>query len=310
MTQRARGAAWSLVCAILAAAMTALGGSKTAASGQKASSPHRASITQNLDCANCHSQTSWKVDGSISAGQGGFDHARTGFPLSGRHRAAGCVDCHHSERPASRACVSCHSDAHQRLLGQACDRCHTATSWSDVSGIRLHRSTRLPLSGMHVLAACSECHVRSSENTWRGVPADCYACHAGDYARSDIHPLHRGVPGDASKPALPKNCAGCHRTTGWTPAFAPIAFRFREQPGVASQAQALSRFQHDAVFPLSFGKHRRVPCADCHVNERAPRLVQCTGCHAHDAARLATQHRNLGPVGAACLACHPGGSPR
>lgn len=310
MTRRPRGAAWLLAGAVLVAAVTALGGPPPAGSGQKAASPHRASITQDLDCSSCHGQTSWKMDDNVSAARGGFDHARTGFPLSGRHRAAGCVDCHHSDRPASRECVSCHSDAHQRQLGQACDRCHTATSWSDVSGIRLHRTTRLPLSGMHVLAACSECHVKASENTWRGAPADCYACHAGDYARTDIHPLHRGVPGDASKPALPKNCAGCHRTTSWAPAFAPLAFRFREPPGVASQAQALTRFQHDAVFPLSFGKHRRVPCADCHLNEGAPRLVQCTGCHAHSPARLATQHRNRGPVGTACLVCHPGGSPR
>jgi len=310
MTQHAHGAAWLLACSVLVGAMTALGRPQPGASGQKFASPHRASITQNLDCSSCHTQMSWKMAGSVSAGQGGFDHASTGFPLSGRHRSAGCDDCHHSERPASRECVSCHSDAHQRQLGQACDRCHNATSWSDVSGIRLHRTTRLPLSGMHALAACSECHVRASENTWRGVPADCYACHAGDYARPDIHPLHRGVPSDASKPALPKNCAGCHRTTSWTPAFAPLTFRFRETPGVTSQSQGLTRFQHDAVFPLSFGKHRRVPCADCHLDERAPRLVQCTGCHAHDSARLATQHRKLGPVGLACLLCHPGGSRR
>lgn len=305
-----RGAVWLLGCSVLVAAMTALARPQPAPGGQKLASPHRASITQDLDCSNCHTQTSWRMDRGVSAGQGGFDHARTGFPLNGRHRDAGCVDCHRSERSASRECVSCHSDAHQRQLGQACDRCHTATSWSDVSGIRLHRATRLPLSGMHVLAACSECHVRTSESSWRGVPADCYACHAGDYARTDIHPLHRGVPGDASKPALPKNCAGCHRTTSWTPAFAPLAFRFRAAPGVASQSQGLGRFQHDAVFPLSFGKHRRVPCADCHLDEQAPRLVLCTGCHAHDSARLATQHRKLGAVGAACLLCHPGGSAR
>lgn len=310
MTRRAPGLAWLLACAVLVAAVTAFAGPLTEEAGKKGASPHRASITQNLDCSNCHSQTSWKMTSGQAAGQSGFDHSRTGFPLTGRHRASGCVDCHKSERPASRECVSCHADAHQRQLGQACDRCHTASSWSDVSGIRLHRTTRLPLTGMHVLAACSECHVRASENTWRGVPADCYACHAGDYERGDIHPLHRGVPGDATKPALPKNCAGCHRTTSWSPAFAPRSFRFREGPTTASQAQPLTRFQHDARFPLSFGKHRGVLCADCHLSEQTPRLVQCTGCHAHDAARLAGQHRGLGAVGSACLLCHPGGARR
>ena len=264
---------------------------------------HHASITAQMECSSCHSQDSWDVHDE-KAGKSSFDHARTGFPLSGGHRAAVCADCHRADRVLTRECVGCHDDAHQRQLGQACDTCHSAASWASVSGIRVHRVTRLPLSGMHVLAACSECHVRASENQWRGVPADCYACHSGDYQRGDLHPLHRGVPGDPTKPALPKNCAGCHRTTAWSPAFAPALFRFR------AFTQPLAALQHDAVFPISSGKHRRIACPDCHVDERVPRLVACTGCHAHDAARLSTQHRTVGPVVSACLSCHPGGAKR
>jgi hypothetical protein len=297
---------WLVVVVVLVATVTALAG--PGAENPPKQRLHRASITEGLECSNCHTQTSWKM--GADAGASGFDHSRTGFPLTGRHRAAGCVACHASERAASRECVTCHDDAHQRQLGQACDRCHTASSWSDVSAVRLHRATRLPLTGMHALAACSECHVRASENTWRGVPADCYACHAGDYGRADIHPLHRGVPGDATKPALPKNCAGCHRTTSWSPAFAPVGFRFRGAPSVGSQSQALVAPRHDAVFPLSFGKHRRARCADCHLSEDTPRLVQCTGCHAHAAGQLLIQHRSVGMVSTACLACHPGGARR
>ncbi len=309
MTARVGGRAPLLASAALVAAVSALVGSSPPAQGQLRASPHRASVTESLDCSGCHDEGSWKMSAS-SATTGGFDHSSTGFPLRGRHRAAACADCHGSARPASRECVTCHDDSHERRLGQACDRCHSAVSWTDVSGIRLHRTTRLPLTGMHVLAACSECHVRSGGDEWRGVPSDCYACHAGDYERADIHPLHRGVPGDASKPALPKNCGGCHRATSWSPAFAPASFRFREPAGLASRGQGLSRARHDALFPLSYGKHRHARCADCHLNEEAPALVQCTGCHAHDAARVATQHRRLGPVGSACTLCHPGGARR
>lgn len=306
MSRALRGAS-GLVVATALAAFTAWAG-PSRGPGVKPS-PHRASITQNLDCSSCHSQTSWKMEGIVAAGETAFDHSRTGFPLTGRHRAAGCVDCHHGERPASRQCVSCHEDAHQRQLGQACDHCHGANAWADVSGIKLHRNTRLPLTGMHALATCTECHVRASENTWKGVPADCYACHAGDYRRTDIHPLHRGVPGDPTKPALPKNCAGCHRTTAWSPAFAPAMFQFREA-AAGAQAQPLAVSRHDTVFPISFGKHRRIRCADCHLSEDAPRLVQCTGCHAHDAARLSRAHQRVGVVTGGCLLCHPGGSRR
>lgn len=261
------------------------------------------SITANMDCSSCHSESGWSVE-ARRAGETSFDHSRTGFPLTGQHRAATCTDCHRSDRVISRQCSACHQDAHQRQLGQGCDRCHSAASWSSVSAIRLHRSTRLPLSGMHALAACSECHVRASENQWRGTPADCFACHAGDYRRSDIHPLHRGVPGDASKPALPKNCGACHQSTAWTPAFAPQAFAFR------AGAQALTSFSHDAVFPISFGKHRRAACADCHLRAEMPRLVNCTGCHEHDVARLLSQHHSVTPAVSGCVFCHPGGARR
>lgn len=280
-------------------------GSRAGATGQAPA--HRRSVTETMECSACHSQASWTVT-SAKAGQSDFDHATTGFPLTGRHRGADCGDCHRAERAITRQCAGCHEDAHRPTLGQACDRCHSSVAWANVSGIALHRSTRLPLDGMHALAACSECHVRASDNQWRGVPADCYGCHAGDYNRSDIHPLHRGVPGDPTKPALPKNCAGCHRTTSFAPASAPQEFRFREALG--STASALRGRSHDAVFPLSFGKHRLAQCADCHVSQAVPRAVSCSGCHAHDAARLAQQHRKVGRVLAGCLHCHPGGARR
>ena len=296
---------WILVLLLLTSALTALAGPKPGAVAPgRASSPHGRSVTEAMPCSACHSQASWDVSGR-AAGQSDFDHSTTGFPLTGRHRAADCGDCHRADRAITRQCVGCHEDAHQRTLGQACDQCHSAVSWSSVSGVALHRSTRLPLSGMHALAACSECHVRASDNVWRGVPADCYACHAGDYNRQDIHPLHRGVPGDPSKPALPKNCAGCHRTTSFAPAFGPTAFQFR-----TTSEPLTSTLSHDRIFPLSFGKHRSAACADCHVSETSPRVVVCTGCHAHERTRLATQHRAVGKVLAGCLHCHPGGSRR
>lgn len=308
MTWQTQPKSWPLMLAVLVAALAGVTRS-AARSPEAAARPDRhASITRELDCSSCHDQSSWKMSVATAGVSGGFDHSRTGFPLTGQHARTACVDCHHGDRPAARACASCHSDAHQRRLGQFCDRCHSANAWADVSGMRLHRTTRLPLSGMHALATCSECHVHAADNDWSGVPADCYACHAGDYQRDDLHPLHRGVPGDPAKPALPKNCAGCHRTISWSPAFAPVGFRFRE--GVSAQSQALSRVRHDSVFPLSFGKHARLACTDCHLSEQAPKLIQCGGCHAHDAAILATQHRGLVSVGANCLTCHPGGARR
>ncbi len=272
---------------------------KTAKAGKKAKSPHRASITKGLDCSTCHTPSSWRLMPGGSGG--GFDHSVTGFPLTGRHRQTACTACHTGNRKMSRQCISCHEDGHRRRLGQNCDRCHSARSFRDVRAIEKHRGTRLPLTGMHALADCSECHQRSSQGQWSGVPADCYACHVKDYRRTDIHPLHVGAAG---QPAFSKECTQCHRPTSWTPAFVPASFRFR-----LSQSPLAPR-SHELSFPIRVGKHRGLECSDCHVALRSPRLVRCTGCHAHNAARVSRQHRRVGPVRERCVHCHRGGRAR
>ncbi|MEZ4226122.1 MAG: cytochrome c3 family protein [Polyangiaceae bacterium] len=270
---------------------------ETATKSSKRKSPHSASITKGLDCSTCHTPASWRLLPGSSSG-GGFDHAVTGFPLTGRHRQTACTSCHTGDRKITRECIGCHEDSHRGRLGHACDRCHSSRSFQDVRALEKHRGTRLPLTGMHALVECSECHQRSAQGVWSGAPADCYACHARDYRRTDIHPLHVGAAG---QPALPKNCADCHRPTGWTPVFVPANFQFR-----LSQS-ALAPSTHELSFPIRVGRHRGLDCGDCHVALAAPRLVRCTGCHAHGAAKLARTHRRVGPVRERCVSCHRGG---
>ncbi|MBK7586277.1 MAG: hypothetical protein IPI67_39590 [Myxococcales bacterium] len=296
-----RWPAFLLVAAALLAAVVALAapGDKPSTGKSKKRAPHRSSITSGLDCSTCHTPSSWRL---VPGGAGGgFDHAVTGFPLSGRHRQTACTGCHTGKAKISRDCVSCHADSHRGRLGQGCDRCHSARSFREVRAIEKHRRTRLPLTGMHTLADCTECHQRSSQGQWSGVPADCYACHAGDYRRTDIHPLHVGGPGQTP---FPKECGQCHRPTGWTPAFVPASFQFRlTQSPLAPQS-------HELSFPIKVGKHRGLECGDCHIALAAPRLVRCTGCHAHNPVRVSRQHRRQGPVRERCLHCHQGGRAR
>lgn len=291
--------------AILLAAVAALAEPKPERAASKSVSKHPVTITQNLDCADCHTPTGWRIL-SGSGGAGGFDHARTGFPLTGRHAHAACTECHRAGRRMSRECAGCHEDAHQRRLGLACDRCHSARSWTGVAAIARHRLSRLPLTGMHALAACTECHQRTTQHQWRGVPADCLACHANEYRRQDIHPLHTGVPGDPSSPPLPRDCGLCHRATSWVPAFAPASFQFRTTAAALKKPDG-----HDLKFPISFGKHRSAECSDCHPAATAPRAVRCTGCHAHNPLRLQAQHAKVaGGARGQCLGCHVGGAAR
>ena len=264
--------------------------------------PH-GGITEQLDCSACHTPTGWR---SLAAGRpgGGFDHDRTGFPLTGEHRHAGCTDCHRADQQITRRCDGCHEDAHQGRLSADCDRCHDAASWWQTDAIEQHRTTRLPLSGMHALITCSECHQRSSDRAWGSLQADCFACHADDYRRSNVHPVHVGSA-DGSTPPFDRNCARCHRATSWAPAIVPV--------GAFLQALvAAPRLDHDLRFILSYGPHRQADCGDCHARPDGRGPIRCIGCHAHGEAKVRAQHRQRIPLaaGRACLGCHPRGTER
>jgi hypothetical protein len=261
--------------------------------------------TRGIDCATCHTPDGWQVRGELRTAAG-FDHDLTGFPLRAGHLRAACVQCHDGKEELSRECASCHVDEHRGKLGKSCDSCHTPVSFRRTDAFALHSRSRLPLTGMHVLVDCADCHRRISTQGYANTPAQCFACHEDDYRRPDVHPVHDGSGGS---PALPRDCAECHRTDAFAPAVVN-ADRF-----LLPQSSALS-FDvraHDRRFVISRGSHRGAPCASCHVDEkvREPRVVRCTGCHAHGKAILKAQHPGLGTPGdGSCLGCHAGGFAR
>ncbi len=267
---------------------------------------HHGAAIEGLDCSNCHTPEGWRAIGGAS-GAGGFDHARTGFPLTGRHGSLGCADCHRADQTIGRDCVTCHRDPHRGELGRGCDRCHSPRAWSDTASIEAHRHTRLPLTGMHALADCTECHQRTTERTWTTPPTECFDCHAREYLDASVHPNHRGT---ATCPPFPRDCAQCHRAIAWSPAVIDPA-GLPCAGSVAARVAGLSPLEHDARFVISRGAHRGADCASCHASEAAPRMVRCTGCHAHAPAAVRSRHRAPVPTdGASCLGCHPGGLAR
>jgi hypothetical protein len=264
------------------------------------------SVTEGIDCGACHSPDGWKSLTAPSDGSG-FDHSTTGFPLTGQHRDVACASCHGGERAITRQCAGCHQDTHGGQLGAACDGCHSSASWYQTSALARHRQTRLPLTGMHALVDCRDCHQRTSDRTWTSVAADCFACHEADYRRPDLHPVHAGIAGDPNTPPLSRDCAQCHHAIAWSPAFVSSA---RVTGRLAAAAAALRSAEHDRSFPLSFGPHRDAPCSSCHSSPALPRALRCTGCHAHDETRLRAQHRAVAAFQPNCLLCHPGGRAR
>lgn len=275
---------------------------KTASEPVQRNRKHQPEITRNLDCSSCHTPESWRSLGA-AAGDSGFDHSKTGFPLTQRHRAVACTDCHRADRTITRSCAGCHQDAHGGRLGSACDSCHSSAGWHATEAFARHRLTRLPLTGMHALVECRDCHVRTTDGQWSTLPAECFACHSADYRRPGVHPVHTGEPGNPEAPPFPTDCTLCHRTTAWAPAFVPTSL------GIAGFGLGSVR-EHDRVFALSFGPHRGAACQSCHTSSASPAQVRCVGCHAHSEVRMRQVHKTVAAAPGRCLSCHPGGQAR
>ena len=114
-------------------------------------------IADAVPCSACHSTVAWRQ--SDARGAGGFDHSTTGFPLTGQHQVTACNQCHGGQ-PVKRACNSCHEDVQRGRLSRSCDECHSAAGWQVTKAIDIHRTTRFPLTGIHTLADCRQCHQR------------------------------------------------------------------------------------------------------------------------------------------------------
>lgn len=146
------------------------------------------------------------------AGKGGlpFDHATTGFALTGQHAQARCEACHvqGTFRGTPRDCVTCHRAGSQfdttKLparhipTNQACDVCHRTANWTGV--VFTHRGV--------AAGSCATCHtgVAATGKAAGHVPTtkSCDVCHTTLAWRP------AGYPHDAS---MAGRCSSCHNGT-------------------------------------------------------------------------------------------------
>lgn len=307
-----RGPAALVALALFGAAL-ALGGWRPRpvhAEGRDEDARRHDSLIQGMDCSACHTPDGWTMAPGDGRG-GGFDHARTGFPLVGRHAAVTCIACHAPGREVRQDCASCHRSPHQGRLSRDCGGCHVPRTWESARAVVMHARTRLPLTGAHLLADCTQCHRRTGERQWTSPPVDCVACHEAEVRNARVHPDHLGRDGGAP---FPRDCAICHRTSTWSPAFVQLDIAPIHSPLAARDAIARGEAprDHELRFPIRTGAHRGLDCRTCHARPAVPRDVRCTGCHAHAGAALARDHAGQAvPTAAtACLSCHPGGRAR
>lgn len=152
-------------------------------------------------CAACHTTTTWTS--ASMTGLDRFDHAQTGFPLTGRHKTLSCQSCHAGNKfhSMSQNCVSCHAEPqfHKGQFGTACASCHSTTTWKGATFAHKfpinHGSRR---SGKNT---CATCHTQANDFH----QYTCYNCHAHDPDR--VARKHRRLTAMELQ-----DCVRCHAT--------------------------------------------------------------------------------------------------
>ena len=280
---------------------TFLGLPGACASCHESDSPHGPQFADRK-CTDCHDMDGWK-------GAQRFNHDRTDFHLTGRHRDVECSKCHETTPrggdlpPAVRyegllagRCTDCHEDQHHGAMPGRCETCHSTAGWQRVDRGRVestfdHATTGFELAGAHATVSCASCHrsgaaaasgirIRFSKGTeTRAFPrpdvaaGTCLTCH------QDRHDGVFAARDDAG------DCASCHGQVAWIPA------RFDA-----------GRHDRETSFALE-GAHRAVACMSCHVEEAGVPTFRleastCLDCHTK------TSPHGDQFAGRACDACH------
>jgi nitrate/TMAO reductase-like tetraheme cytochrome c subunit len=254
------------------------------------------------NCSSCHNTISWT---DISS----FNHAITGFTLTGAHTTTPCTQCHINNnynltiQPTDCGNSSCHLsqwNSTQTLNGGAvpnhvaaqfpismCSSCHDTISWAD--GKFDHSTTGWALTGGHVVPttggvqACTDCHVNNNYSLTAANTA-CYGCHLAQW--NSTQTLGGSVPNHIAA-GYPTTCDSCHTTSNWLSAT----------------------FNH-TYFPIP---HHGSVCNDCHQVSTDYSSFTCINCHtttAHQQTETVNIHNGVsgfvyGPT--TCYNCHKNG---
>ncbi|HEY6911593.1 MAG TPA: cytochrome c3 family protein [Myxococcales bacterium] len=170
-------------------------------------------------CASCHDARDWTSRFGPDA------HRQTNFPLTGRHAAIPCEECHLDQRDrtftrSTLDCVACHQRDFARTAGTAldhsragfgtdCKSCHFPSRFKGARFAGHERCFQIS-GGPHAGISCFDCHTSLASAVASGQcatgTADCMRCHA--CAR--VTPQHSDVAGFQCKDL---KCYACHQFT-------------------------------------------------------------------------------------------------
>lgn len=243
-------------------------------------------------CFSCHTDHKGRNFNSNQVNTKTFNHALTGFSLTGKHAKIQCTSCHTEKRGAKPvrknetrffgkddSCKECHKkdDIHKftgKLAAKECSACHGTVSWKTGTNFDHKKETGYALIGDHATLTCNKCHVKGGTPKYdfpELKSKQCLTCHA-DYHKDGLSPKFRGG-----------NCDKCHTQTTWK----------------------LAGFDHAGTgFPLR-GDHAKQSCAACHgpVKGKFTGLSQsCVSCH-KDYHGFGKESGKQGPL-TNCAQCH------
>ena len=243
-------------------------------------------------CESCHTTGGWSPAPK-------FDHARSQYPLTGKHADVACEKCHTTLagraaggspliaqfKPLAHGdCVSCHRDPHQGRLTGACSSCHATTSFASVEGRTFsHDRTRYPLRGLHASVKCASCHTGYPTRIDRPQAATCAGCHGDPHGKQG---MLRGAMAD---------CVSCHTVSGFKPSTFTLAEHTRSARCASCHSDAhggqlatangageckschtpsawkpsIVGVREHATFRFALtGRHAAIPCSSCHSATR------------------------------------------
>ncbi|NCS88476.1 MAG: hypothetical protein GW789_07015, partial [Ignavibacteria bacterium] len=208
--------------------------------------PNHITNSFSITCTDCHSTNNW--------GDVNFNHNQTSFPLTGKHAAANCNQCHATGYANTATdCYSCHMSDYDNSTNPNhagaqfptnCDECHSTNGWSPAQFD--HDGRFFPIySGKHAgeWNLCGDCHTNPSNIS----VFSCTDCH--EHNKPDMDNEHQGISGYIYASS---ECFACH-------------------PAGDSEGA----FNHSASsFPLT-GAHISVDCSQCHSNGYANTPTDC-----------------------------------
>ena len=239
-------------------------------------------------CFKCHSDHRGSSFHPGTAALAEFDHSITSFSLEWHQvnydtTLMDCVSCHPQGRGdqfTPESCKSCHADHNLEFMtrhildfGENCLDCHDGTD-------RMinfdHSTSAFRLTGVHLETPCASCH---QGGKFSGTPGDCVQCH--------LEPrIHLRL--------FSQDCATCHNTGAWKPAF------YQERP-----------FDHERLSSFSLVRHavnyagQQIACTACHQEDLSRTDLQtCIACHRKNDQKFMRDH--LDQFGEGCLECHDG----